>query len=758
MRLFRAVVGLLAATSLAGLARAGDMTWTFAVQLAATVSTDPARVELRWTTDPFPVRDYAVYRKGVTDASWGEPVILGADALSFTDENVEAGRIYEYQVIRHAVSYTAYGYIAVGLDAPLVDTRGRVILVVDRSIADPIAAELRRLETDLAGDGWTVVRRDVARDASPADIKAEIRNEWQADRERTKSVLLFGHIPVVRSGNQNVDGHQARPMPADVFYGEMDGDWTDANGDGIYDPSTLPSDLELMVGRVDFADLPGQYSPIPYPGEVDLLRRYLDKDHAFRHATVRPAQRALVGNAVGDGNGITAGQAYAASGYRNFAALVGAANVVTANADAGAAPEDRWMARLSADDYLWAYGCGAGSDFSIGALGSHGVYGDAWASDFLEKKPKGTFYLLFGSWFVDWAKPDNIMRTSLAGPDYGLAACYSGRPHVFLHHMGVGEPIGYGMRISQNNAGLYQNQVQRQLRGVHLALLGDPTLRMHQLAPPRDVAVRLEGNDAVVTWSGSTDKVLGYHLYRASHANGPFTRLTESLVGEMRFVDHRWAADAPIYMVRAVTLQSGPSGSFYNASQGITASLDAAAVGLTLNRANEDTAATNPADVVWFDDTLPTGAIGFASENDRWNWIQADPAPFSGGAAHQGENAPGLHHHFFGFAAAPLNVGTGDTLFAYVQLDPNSPPREIMLTWLTDSWEQRAYWGDNLIGEGTDGSPSRWSMGPLPRTGRWVRLEVPAAAVGLENQNVSGMGFTAFDGRATWDRAGKSHP
>jgi hypothetical protein len=48
-------------------------------------------------------------------------------------------------------------------------------------------------------------------------------------------------------------------------------------------------------------------------------------------------------------------------------------------------------------------------------------------------------------------------------------------------------------------------------------------------------------------------------------------------------------------------------------------------------------------------------------------------------------------------------------------------------------------------------------MGPLPPTGEWVRLEVPAQAVGLGGGavNVDDMAFTLFGGSATWDYAGK---
>jgi hypothetical protein len=48
-------------------------------------------------------------------------------------------------------------------------------------------------------------------------------------------------------------------------------------------------------------------------------------------------------------------------------------------------------------------------------------------------------------------------------------------------------------------------------------------------------------------------------------------------------------------------------------------------------------------------------------------------------------------------------------------------------------------------------------MGPLPASGKWVRLEVPARSVGLEGAILKGMAFTLWGGQATWDYAGKRH-
>jgi hypothetical protein len=107
--------------------------------------------------------------------------------------------------------------------------------------------------------------------------------------------------------------------------------------------------------------------------------------------------------------------------------------------------------------------------------------------------------------------------------------------------------------------------------------------------------------------------------------------------------------------------------------------------------------------------------------------------------------------------APTLEVDSGDRLYGYVHIDPANRPSEIMLQWHSGgSWEHRAYWGTNLINLGTDGSASRRSMGALPQAGGWVRLEVPADAVGLAGATIDGMSFTQFDGRATWDQTGKT--
>jgi hypothetical protein len=134
--------------------------------------------------------------------------------------------------------------------------------------------------------------------------------------------------------------------------------------------------------------------------------------------------------------------------------------------------------------------------------------------------------------------------------------------------MGLGETIGYGARKTQNNSGVYSPNYTG-TRGVHVTLLGDPTLRLHPVLPPSNLQSVAAGSTTTLTWAPSTDSAIqGYHVYRSTSVNGPFTRVSGNLLTTPTFVDTASPGGA-IYMVRAVKLESSGSGTYYNASQGI---------------------------------------------------------------------------------------------------------------------------------------------------------------------------------------------
>jgi hypothetical protein len=160
-----------------------------------------------------------------------------------------------------------------------------------------------------------------------------------------------------------------------------------------------------------------------------------------------------------------------------------------------------------------------------------------------------------------------------------------------------------------------------------------------------------------------------------------------------------------------------------------------------------------PREVVWIDDAMPRGAQ--AGEGRTWDLVAGPAHPVYSGSRALKNTATGVGQQFFEKAEPGLKIGAGDKLFAYVFLDPKSPPRTIMLQFNDGSWEHRAFWGEDLVPFGSGAGPNHRPMGPLPKSGTWVRLEVEASKVGLPNGAVlNGWAFTQYDGTAYWDKAG----
>jgi hypothetical protein len=536
----------------------------FSVQVTAQVQITPAQITLRWPSASA-ASHFLIRRKLKPDHSWGAPLAqLPGNARWYADTSVVLGAPYEYQIERHNLyGPVAYGYICAGMEVPFPGARGRVVLIVDNTHSGALAGELARLQLDLAGDGWEVLRHDVAPSASPPEVKSLVKAAYLADPANTQAVFLIGRVPVPYSGAINPDMHATHSgaWPADVYYGDMNGVWTDHTvnstsgedprnhnrpGDGKFDQSIIPAEVKLQVGRVDFSNLPA-FAPRT---ERDLLRQYLNKNHQFRHKIFEAGRRGL----IRDNFGVIEEDAPATDAWRNFTPFFGLENIRVVSAG-------EYFPALDSASYLWSYAGGGGGYFTVDGVGS--------TSDFVNRQPRCVFYMLHGSYFGDWDTTDNFLRASLASSGYGLAAAWTGLPHWYAHHMALGETIGFSARATQNNRDLYRNHLNLSAGEVHIALMGDPTLRMHVVAPPANlVALPNEPSAVTLYWNPSRDAVRGYYVYRAPTPAGPFSRLTRGYLTESTFTDNAAPAGPKTYMVRAVRLETSASGTYYNPSQG----------------------------------------------------------------------------------------------------------------------------------------------------------------------------------------------
>jgi hypothetical protein len=526
------------------------------VQVHAEINPSTPSINLIW-----PLHDdassYSIYRRIADGASWGSPIAsLSAQDSSYLDSDIVVGEAYEYRIIKNG-SPQGYGYILSGIELPSVEKNRIVILVTDSTQANQLIPEINRWILDVEGDGWAVKRIDVSPDDEVSAVKGFIQTAYNEDPVQTEAVFLLGHVPVPYSGNIYPDGHTDHQgaWPADMFYGEMDGNWTDQSvnnttasdsrnhnipGDGKYDQSYLPSDAELPVGRVDMHKLPA-FSE----NETELLRKYLDKNHAFRHANIPVQRRGLIEN-----NFPSFQEGFAQNGWKNFSAMFGPEQVQALD----------YTGVLTQENYLWSYGCGGGSYTSCGGV----VNTSGFASDSIQS----IFTILFGSYFGDWDRQNNLLRAALASGTI-LTNCWAGRPNWQFHHMAMGYPIGFSTKLSQNSSNT-QYVSGFGARSIHIALMGDPTLRMHPVDPPSNLLITEAEGHALLNWEASTEDDPLYHIYRKSPDALFFERITDGVIEENNFVDSCLTAGEEYdYLVRTVKLELTASGSYVNLSQGI---------------------------------------------------------------------------------------------------------------------------------------------------------------------------------------------
>lgn len=379
------------------------------VPMTATVNLVDNTILLEWANPD--TADLLILRrtKGQAGNQWIQLLNDTASTLTSGTDNfmITQGETYEYVIQRFKNIYS-YGYAHVAVRAPVVDKRGEVLVIVDSVTADILGVELVRMKNDMRGDGWVATPIKIGPSATVQSVKSIIQDAYNADPQNVKAVLLVGDVPIPYSGNANWDGHNdhAGAWPADSYYADLDGVWTDntvdnttpsraANdnvpGDGKFDQSFIPGLVEVQVGRIDFRRIDANMF-----GEDDvygLIRRYLDKNHAWRTGAYTVENKALVDDNFGYFNG----EAFASNGYRNAYPLVGEANVVAAD----------FFNNTNPQTWLLGYGCGGGTYTSASGVGN--------STNFATDTVNIVFANLFGSYHGDWDYESNpFMPSALA--------------------------------------------------------------------------------------------------------------------------------------------------------------------------------------------------------------------------------------------------------------------------------------------------------------------------------------------------------
>jgi hypothetical protein len=538
--------------------------------LGATSTVSPPSITLSWR---YGAAGRTVIQRKTPAASTWTNLANSSVSPRFTDTNVQVGERYEYEVDG--------GYILTAIHAAPVENRGKVILIVEQTAAKALAADLTRLAVNLVGDGWTVIRTNVPRHDDShwpentnriAAIKSFVTNVYKADPAGTRAVFIIGHVPIPYSGFHNPDGHGGRALPADSYYGDIDGIYTDARlnnaslidppeprhenriGDGKWDQNRYPAKLALAVGRIDFAKMP----VFSKKSEMDLLRQYLNKDDRYRHHELVAADRVTVGGFLSPA---PMNRRLFQQALKNGSRYFGLAPGWITEGD---------VFQSTGDSALLGLIGGWGLPFRI--QGADGGFHTSQDMANQAREPRVCFALLYGSYLVDWEYPNNLMRAYLGTANFGLGAMWllsapNGHLELSLEQLALGETIGSGFLRTMNH------DVNGRANFTFNAFLGDPTLRLQILAPAKNLTASGRRN-VTLTWTGSpeTDQ---YFVYRSANGlDGPWKRLTTGPIMGNRFTDESSPSGQKLYQVRAAKLTVTGSGSFTNLSQGVFRSVN----------------------------------------------------------------------------------------------------------------------------------------------------------------------------------------
>lgn len=564
-------------------------------EVMATASPVSPCITLSWVNKyAYPTH---IFRRVKGAATWEPDVIVATGLTSYADTTALPGVTYEYSV---GWTTSPGGGIVAGSNLPIVESRGKVVLLVDNTMVLPLAPEIGQLEKNLAADGWIVIRHDVPRETVAPDnnsssvwaariaeqsaIRALVQADYDSAPGGNWALFILGRVPVPYSGGNPFDGHgdHAGAWSTDAYYADVDGTWSDSSvtttgrsladqrtvnlaGDGKFDATTIPSSLELQCGRVDLSKMSGVPAGMT---ETELLRQYLVRDNNFRRVQAGYANVARRG--IVEDNFNNYGESAWSSGIAFFGRNAGQMDFLD------------FFTTVQTTPMLFAYGNGGGGWTTCQGVGES-------ERDFGKKDSKAVFTQLFGSYFGDWDRANNLLRAPLGGTpnSLGLACSWSGSyaAAIPLYHMAMGDSIGYSHLRATNSRSWKENYTGY----ICSELMGDPTLRLHSIAPPTRITAASSGGGITVSWQSSADPALaGYHVYRATSPAGPFTRITGVAAtganptgsclgaGARSFTDADASLAAGVsytYLVKAVKIETSASGTYANQSLGEAVSL-----------------------------------------------------------------------------------------------------------------------------------------------------------------------------------------
>jgi hypothetical protein len=153
-----------------------------------------------------------------------------------------------------------------------------VAIYVNSTIYNNISTEISQYQTDIAAQGFNVTNIYNWSDSSVINLKSNISTEYT--NNQIEGVILIGNIPYALFDEYSALIYTG--FPTELFLMDLDGNWTDPDGDLDYDGfSNGTGDMypEIFVGRINPYCLSGS-------NQLDLLKNYFNRIHNYRNGSI----------------------------------------------------------------------------------------------------------------------------------------------------------------------------------------------------------------------------------------------------------------------------------------------------------------------------------------------------------------------------------------------------------------------------------------------------------------------------------------
>jgi hypothetical protein len=331
-------------------------------------------------------------------------------------------------------------------------------IFLEISLYPDLKSSLDLFMLDLTGEGYDVSLITMS-GGNPESLRTLLQSYYAGGLQ---GCLLIGDLPVPWYENLPEEAE----FPCDLYYMDMDGIFTDGDGNGMFESHTGDVTPEIYVGRLTA-------SPMTLDGadEAEILIDYFEKNHRYRCGLMPVGNRALL--YIDDD--------WAGPGW-SFD-MAGAYGRRTTEYDRWTTWGPDYMDRLPQDyEFINVYV----HSWSGGHAFKNPLEEWSWVNntDIKSIQPTAHFYNLFACSNSRYVEADYCGGWYIFGPDHGLASIGSAKTGSMLAFQDFYTPFGEGKEIglafqewfaTQGSDGFAQWEIDWY---YGMTLCGDPTLRI----------------------------------------------------------------------------------------------------------------------------------------------------------------------------------------------------------------------------------------------------------------------------------------